>query len=50
VQDPAFLADAQKLGMEINSVRGDDVQALVTRIMATPPEIAQRTREVLKPQ
>ena len=50
VQDPAFLADAQKLGMEINPVSGEDVQALVARIMATPEEIAQRSREVLKPQ
>jgi hypothetical protein len=50
MQDPAFLGDAQKLGMEINPVSGEDVQALVARIMATPEQIAQRSREVLKPQ
>ena len=50
VHDKAFLADAAKLGMEINPVRGEDVQALVTRIMSTPPELAQRTRDFLKPQ
>jgi len=50
VHDEAFLADAAKLGMEINPVRGEDVQALVTRIMSTPPELAQRTRDILKPQ
>jgi tripartite-type tricarboxylate transporter receptor subunit TctC len=50
VHDAAFLADAAKLGMEINPVRGEDVQALVTRIMSTPPELAQRTRDILKPQ
>ncbi|MCX7310544.1 MAG: hypothetical protein NTV56_02215 [Alphaproteobacteria bacterium] len=50
VNDEAFLADAAKLGMEINPVRGEDVQALVTRIMSTPPELAQRTRDILKPQ
>jgi tripartite-type tricarboxylate transporter receptor subunit TctC len=48
--DPAFLADAQQLGMEVNPVSGDAVEALVTRIMSTPPELAQRAREVLKPQ
>jgi tripartite-type tricarboxylate transporter receptor subunit TctC len=48
--DPVFLADAQKLGMEVNPVGGDAVEALVTRIMSTPPELAQRAREVLKPQ
>ena len=36
--------------MEVNPVRGEDVQALVTRIMDTPPELAQRARDVLKPQ
>jgi tripartite-type tricarboxylate transporter receptor subunit TctC len=48
--DAAFLADAQKLGMEINPVRGGDVQALVARMMNTPSELAQRARDALKPQ
>ena len=48
--DPAFLAEARKLGMEVNPVRGEDVQALVTRIMRTPAELAQRARQVLRPQ
>ena len=34
MQDEAFLADAKQLGMEINPVRGEDVEALVTRIMS----------------
>ena len=49
VHDEAFLADAAKLGMEINPVSGADLQALVTRIMNTPPALAERAREVLKP-
>jgi tripartite-type tricarboxylate transporter receptor subunit TctC len=50
MRDEAFLADAKKLGMEINPVRGEDVEMLVTRIMATPAALARRAREVLKPQ
>ena len=46
MNDPAFLAEAEKLGMEINPVRGEDVEALVTRIMSTPAELAQRARDV----
>jgi hypothetical protein len=46
---PRFLAEAERLGMEINPVSGADVEALVTRMMATPPELAERAREVLKP-
>ena len=48
--DPAFRAEAQKLGMEVNPVRGEDVEALVTQIMGTPAELGQRVRQVLRPQ
>jgi hypothetical protein len=40
--DDAFLADTKQLGMEINPVRGEDVELLVTRIMGTPAALAQR--------
>jgi tripartite-type tricarboxylate transporter receptor subunit TctC len=50
MRDDAFLADAKQLGMEVNPVRGEDVEALVGRIMATPATLAQRAREVLRPQ
>jgi hypothetical protein len=50
MRDDAFLADAKQLGMEINPVRGEDVELLVTRIMGTPAALAQRARDVLRPQ
>ena len=50
MRDDAFLADAKQLGMEINPVRGEDVEALVARIIATPAPLAQRVRDVLRPQ
>jgi tripartite-type tricarboxylate transporter receptor subunit TctC len=49
LRDPAVLAEAQKLGMEINPVSGPDVEALVTRMMNTPDALAQRARDALKP-
>lgn len=49
LKDPAVLAEAQKLGMEINPVSGSDVEALVSRMMNTPPALAERAREALKP-
>ncbi len=48
--DPAFLAEAQKLGMEVSPVSGEDVEALVTRIMNTPDDLAQRARDALRPR
>jgi hypothetical protein len=49
LQDPILLAEAQKLGMEINPVSGSDVEALVSRIMSTPDTLTERAREALKP-
>jgi tripartite-type tricarboxylate transporter receptor subunit TctC len=49
LQDPILLAEAQKLGMEINPVSGSDVEALVGRIMSTPDTLTERAREALKP-
>ncbi|MGH6767979.1 MAG: Bug family tripartite tricarboxylate transporter substrate binding protein [Xanthobacteraceae bacterium] len=49
LKDPAVLAEAKKLGMEINPVTGRDVEALVTRMMNTPAALAQRARDALKP-
>ena len=49
LRDPVVLAEAKKLGMEINPVSGPDVEALVTRMMNTPDTLAQRARDALKP-
>jgi len=50
MRDESFLADAKRLGMEINPVRGENVQVLVKQIMETPAALAQRARDVLMPQ
>jgi tripartite-type tricarboxylate transporter receptor subunit TctC len=49
LKDPLLLQEAQRLGMEINPVAGPEVAALVERMMNTPPALAQRARDVLKP-
>jgi hypothetical protein len=48
MNDPQFRSEAERLGMAINPVSGEDVQGLVTRIMGTPAELAERAREMLK--
>jgi len=50
MKDPTVLAEAQRLGMELNPVSGEDVAALVERMMNTPGPLAARAREVLKPR
>ncbi len=42
--DPAFLADARRLNLEVDAMSGDALQALVRRVYATPPDIIERAR------
>lgn len=46
--DPAFLADAKKIGMDVNPMRGVDIQKLVAEIQATPQSIVDRLQELLR--
>jgi tripartite-type tricarboxylate transporter receptor subunit TctC len=47
MKDPEFLAEAKKLNMEISPVSGRDVEALVTKIMTAPADLAARARSAL---
>jgi tripartite-type tricarboxylate transporter receptor subunit TctC len=47
VQDEELLAEAKKMRVEVRPLSGEDMQALVTRIYATPRAIVDRTREAL---
>src|SRR6478736_4762246 len=46
LQDPQFLADADKMGIEVQHVGGEQIQMLVERIYASPPEVITRARAV----
>ena len=48
MKDKNFLADAEKAGMEITPVPGDQLQMLVKEIYATPPEIVQKAAALLR--
>lgn len=46
VQDPEFLADAEKEGLDIAPVSGARLQEIVEEIIATPLEVGKRLEEV----
>jgi tripartite-type tricarboxylate transporter receptor subunit TctC len=46
LQDPQFLADAEKMGVEVQHVGGAQIQTLVGRIYASPPEVIARAKAV----
>lgn len=46
LKDKDFLQEAEKVGLEINSRTGEEVQALVDDLYRTSPEIIERARKV----
>jgi tripartite-type tricarboxylate transporter receptor subunit TctC len=46
-RDEELLAEAKKMRVEVRPLAGEDMQALVTRIYATPRAIVDRTRQAL---
>jgi tripartite-type tricarboxylate transporter receptor subunit TctC len=47
MNDPEFLADAQKRGLEIVPGRGTEVQQIVGRTLATPPQAVARLKAII---
>jgi tripartite-type tricarboxylate transporter receptor subunit TctC len=48
--DPQFLADAEKMHIDISALPGAKVQELVTRLYATPADIVEHAKAAIKPQ
>ena len=48
LKDKDLLADAAKLRLDVNPVSGDELQALVTKLYATPAYIIKRAGDALK--
>ena len=48
VTDPAFLAEAERLRLEINPISGAEIEALLAEAYATPAHIVERARESLR--
>jgi tripartite-type tricarboxylate transporter receptor subunit TctC len=45
--DQALLADAQKVGLDIGPMGGEELQALVARLYAFPPRVIERAKRSL---
>ena len=48
MNDPEFLREAHQARLEIAPMTGDEAQALIEEVYATPPEIVERAREILR--
>ena len=47
MKDEGFLADAKKIGLDIDPLTGEQVQKLVADLAETPPEVVARVRAAL---
>jgi len=48
IKDAAFLAEAEKIKLEITPVGGEAVQQLVAEMYATPPDIVRQAAQAVK--
>jgi hypothetical protein len=48
VRDPAFIADAAKLQLDVDPMTGEQVQALVGDLARTPADVVARVRAILE--
>jgi tripartite-type tricarboxylate transporter receptor subunit TctC len=48
MKDPAFLADAKRVGSDIDPMAGTEVQDAVMRVMTTPKDVIKQTLAVIR--
>jgi tripartite-type tricarboxylate transporter receptor subunit TctC len=48
MKDPAYLAEAEKLKLDIDPLTGEQVASLVEQVMSTPPEVVGRVRAAVE--
>ena len=50
LKDPAYLADAQKAGLEVEPVAGAKIQQIVSAFVATPSAIIEKAKVAMEPK
>jgi tripartite-type tricarboxylate transporter receptor subunit TctC len=48
VRDPEYLAEAKKQHLETAFIRGEEIEALIKRVMASPPEVIARAKKAIE--
>jgi tripartite-type tricarboxylate transporter receptor subunit TctC len=48
MQDPEFLADANRQGLDVRPVTGAEADALIAQVYVTPPEVVRRAIQYMK--
>ena len=48
VKDPAYLADAEKLGLGVDAMTGEEVAGLIDRVYAMPKTVVEKAAAASK--
>ena len=48
MRDQELLADARKLGIDIDPISGEELQALAEKIFATPAAVVEQVKQALE--
>jgi tripartite-type tricarboxylate transporter receptor subunit TctC len=48
MKDPAYLAESEKLKIEVDPLSGEQVASLVEQVTRTPPELVDRVRKAME--
>jgi tripartite-type tricarboxylate transporter receptor subunit TctC len=46
-KDPAYLADAEKLGIDVSPIGGDEVREIIEKIANTPPDVLKSVEKLI---
>jgi tripartite-type tricarboxylate transporter receptor subunit TctC len=46
-KDPELMAEATKMKLDVGPLSGADVQAVVTKVFATPPSVVAKVKAAL---
>jgi tripartite-type tricarboxylate transporter receptor subunit TctC len=49
MKDPEFVAEAARLGLDIDAVEGAEVQKLIANIYGAPPDLIAKVKKALQP-
>jgi len=49
MRDDKLIAEARKMGIGVNAKSGEEIAAIVKRLYASPPELIDRVRAILRP-
>jgi tripartite-type tricarboxylate transporter receptor subunit TctC len=47
LRDPELLADGRKLGLDLDPISGEELQAIAAKMYATPPDVVERARQAV---